>query len=690
MNYTATLLFWAATALAGPAMASEETVGSRPYEMVWAARTSDDHPPLVDFENLDGWTAGGRHAAATLVRSRQQQLWGSYVGKLTYRGTGTAPLVTVQPPRPIAVSAPFDCVNFWVYGNNWAWAPDHSTPPVDIAVVFRTPDGKPLRIKLGQVHWKEWWVMHRKLDPQQQEQVRSGAALEAIEVAGGRNVQDRVLYFDNLSVYRESLPPLSFAPRPQRGITLFPGQTPGVNTGPGRLPFPTREETILPDDLAADFHTAVESAGDRYELHYRGSDGHLIYVYRPATGTLGDVSVQWDDSRAIRPMVDGGVYFAGGTDTVPTAPPHAKLLSCRREGDTIVATWRAETGSGTAEFTYTLRLWQKSLVVDVKCVGGVVGEVRFGRAVGAENPRLVSIPYLTGGPQRPAVLVAGPVQRPLFLFALVDHCRSNASALWAVNQVSQEGVIYNGGSRYLPKTDGRRNDCFERLFLTVSPRFEEVLPNIPNPKSPWMQVAGERLWRAHGASVRQHDYDTWKRIAHYGMTQVIITDHETGWRDGGESFTLRTRAAPGKGGDAGQAEYARALHKLGFVYGIYNNYTDYAPVNEFWNENHVTRTSDGQWHTAWARCYNPKPVWAVEIESRLAPIIQDKFHLNTAYCDVHTAVTPWNYCDFDARVPAPAPSPPPSTPTARSCWIRKRLGTARFTAKGTITGTTAA
>ena len=41
----------------------------------------------------------------------------------------------------------------------------------------------------------------------------------------------------------------------------------------------------------------------------------------------------------------------------------------------------------------------------------------------------------------------------------------------------------------------------------------------------------------------------------------------------------------------------------------------------------------------------------MEFEARLAPIIQEKFHLDTAYCDVHTAVTPWSYCDYDARVP---------------------------------------
>ena len=32
-----------------------EIVGQRPYEMEWANRTEDTHPPLVDFEDLTGW-----------------------------------------------------------------------------------------------------------------------------------------------------------------------------------------------------------------------------------------------------------------------------------------------------------------------------------------------------------------------------------------------------------------------------------------------------------------------------------------------------------------------------------------------------------------------------------------------------------------------------------------------------------
>jgi hypothetical protein len=657
MNRTPFALLLVMTILPPHAWGDDQPVGARPYEMQWAGRTADNHPPLVDFENLDGWTVDGRHAAATFVRSRQQQLWGRYVGQLAYRASGTSPLVSIKPPRPIEIPAAFDCVNFWVYGNNWAWVVDPDTPPVQIGVVFRAHDGRPVRVALGTVRWREWWVMHRRLSAEQQEMLRAGAALEAIEVANGRNREDRLLYFDNLSVYREALPPLEYLPRPQRGITPWEGQSCGLNTGPGKLPFPTREETILPDNLTTEYQTRLEASGNGFAFHYRGRDGRLDYAYRPATGTLGDITAAWQGAGAegghgpFQPLADGGVYFVAREGEPPVAPERAELVRCAQQGDAVVAVWRVTAAGCSAEVVYTLRLWQKSLVIDTKCLGGRVGEFRVGRAVGVKNPRLVTIPFLACEAHRPAVLVDGPPAQPLFTLALIDHCRSNASALWAVNRAAADGVAYNGGTRYSPKTDGRRNDCFERLFLTISPRFEEVLPNVPNPKSPWMHVTGQRVWRAHGASVRERDYQQWKTFARYNMSNVLITDHETGWRDGGESFTLRTRAAPGKGGDAGQEEYARKIRALGFVYGIYNNYTDFAPVNEFWNEDYVTRQSDGDWHPAWARCYNLKPSRAVELEARLAPVIQNKFHLNTAYCDVHTAVTPWNYCDYDARVP---------------------------------------
>ena len=634
------------------AAAGEEVVGERPYEMVWANRTEDDYPPLIDFENLDGWTVKAQNAVAKLTLSREQQLWGKHVAKVTYRGTGGSPTFTLTPAKPVPLASGVDCVTLWVYGNNWAWVPNRSTPQVGIYVLLRSAEGKAVRLTLGRVMWREWWVMQRKLSAAERDLLSQGAHFVGIEINNCRNKDDRVVYLDNLACFKEILGPLSFKPRPRRGIDMFPGQTVGTNTGPGRLPFPNREQTILPDNLTNDFKTALDQDGATYVFRYTGSDGGLEYRYTPGKGDLGDVTALWlGRGPAFQPMANAGVLFAGEGDNSPQRPEGAELVSCKRVRDTVVSTWKLGLGSRSAEVTYTFRLWQKSLVVDVQCPGGEVGQVAFGSAVGTSQPRLVTLPYLVGESSRPAVLVMGSPDRPLFLMALADYYRTNCSKFWFANEVGKSGVVYNGGTLYTPKTDGKRNDCFERLFVTISPRFEEVLPNIPNPKSPWMHVAGERLWRAHGASNRKSNYDYWANIARYGMTKVAITDHETGWRDGGESFTFRTRTAPKKGGDESQAWYSRELQKLGFRYGIYNNYTDFAAVNEHWHPDMVCRRPDGTWLPAWPRCYSPKPARAVEYEAMLAPIIQQKFKLSTAYCDVHTAVTPWGRADFDARVP---------------------------------------
>jgi len=625
-------------------------IGQRPYEMVWANRTEDDHPALVDFEAVDGWQVDASDSIATLEASQEQLLWGDHVAKLTYRADGGSPRVTVRPPAPIECPGPFDAVNFWVYGNNWAFAPDSSTPPVSITVVFRGGAGE-VPVLLGGVGWMEWWVMHTRLRPDQVQTLGDHPALLRIEFGGGTNRQDRVLFLDNLSVYTEQLAPLTFEPRPARNLTPFPGQTTGTNTGPGKLPFPTREETILPELLTPGKST-VEKVGAGYEFRFASEAPPLTYRYEPKSGTLSDVTLSCGDA-ALTPMAGGGVLFSGPAEGQEVAPDRAELLACEDQGGVVRARWRLHQGERQAEVEYAFRLWGRSLVVDVICLGGDIGRVAWGRATGVEglNPRLVTLPYLTYGGSRPAVLVLGAPDRPLFLTGFPDWYRSNASELFATNEVNQDGAAFNGGCIYRPRTDGRRNDCFERLFLTVSPQFEEILPTIANPKSPWMAAAGERVWIAYGASSRAADLATWTRAQRYGMTGILITDHETGWRDGGESFTLRTRAAPGKGGDEGQAAYARDIQALGFRYGIYNNYTDFSPVNEFWSEDWVARQPDGELRRAWPRCYNLKPSRAVEIESRLAPIIQDKFHLSTAYCDVHTAVQPWVYCDYDARVP---------------------------------------
>lgn len=642
-----------ALALCVPAFA-QEVVGARPYEMDWAGRTEDHHPPLVDFEDLNGWMVETRASEAGFERSREQQLFGDYVGKLTYRGVPSSPEVRILPPAPIAITQPFDAITLWVWGNNWASSPDPTTPQVSIYVLLEDSAGAPLELSLTRVYWKEWFMPHLRLSPEQIERVRDGAKFLGFAVRGGHQPEDRVLFFDSLVFFTEELTPLQFEPRPLRGIDLFPGQSAGLNTGPGRLPFPTRAQTILPPNLTADFTTELAQDGDAWVFTYRGADGVLTYRVAPATGTWSDLSARWEGRGGeFRPCVNGGVYLQ--TADGPRLPERAELRRAEREGDALVLRWAVAAGDAEAEVAYTLRLWGKSLVIDTVCPGGVVGEVRYGAAEGLENPWLVTNPYYVYRGTRPAVVVAGPPDAPLFVTGNTDWYLSNASEMFGVNEVREGRATYQGGVRYLPKTDGVRTDCFERFFLTASPRYEEVLPVIPNPRSEWYPVTATRVWRAHGAGNRENDAAYWRNVHRWGMTEMVVTDHETMWRDGGESFTFRVKAAPGKGGDQGAYDYARIMQdELGFVYGPYNNFTDLAAVNGYFSIDMVCRDPDGQLRRAWQRCYAPKPGRAVEYCALLSPQIEEKFHFSTAYCDVHTAVAPWDREDYDARVPGAA------------------------------------
>ncbi len=643
-----------------------ETVGKRPYELDWAKRTQDHCPPTVDFEDLAGWRVECRDAEAKFERTREQQIWGDYVGKLTYKGTGSQPEVRVVPPTPIPVNHPFDAVSLWCYGNNWGWTTDPSTPRVGVTALFEDPAGQEFQVFLYTVDWKEWFLLHKRLTAEQIARVKTGARFKGLLITGGKNKEDRTLYFDNLAAFTERWGLLTFEPRPGRKISLLPGQSAGANTGPGRLPFPTRDITILPANYSTDFTNSLSISGNgssvEYVFTYQGTDGTLVYCLYPSSGTWSDIVARWafpasarkEDERQFEahPCIDGGVYLQ--TARGPTLAERVEHLGTRRQGDAVESRWRLSVEGTSAEVTYRYRLWNKSFVIDVLAPGGNVAEVRFGRAKGPglKDPRLVTNPFYPAEGGRPAVLVSGTPGSALFLTGNVDWYLSNGSILWAANATSENGVTYNGGTRYIPLTNGRRVDCFERFFITLSPRYEEVLPTIPNLPSPWKQVTGTRLWRAHGASNRQQDAAYWTEVHRYGMTQMVVTDHETMWRDEGESFTFRTRAAPGRGGDQSAYDYARLMQdKLGFVYGPYNNFTDFAPVNEFWAFDMVARDPQNQLQHAWMRCYAPKPARAVEYCARLAPQIQEKFHFSTAYCDVHTAVAPWHRVDYDPRVP---------------------------------------
>ncbi|MDO5581981.1 MAG: hypothetical protein Q4G69_12700 [Planctomycetia bacterium] len=636
-----------------------EEIGKRPYEMDWAHRTEDDNPPLIDFENFGKWTVETKGSAASFEQSREQQIFGKYTAKLTYRKEKSAknPEIIVRPGNPISVPDQyFDAVSCWICGNNWAWVDDPSTPRIRVFLLFNTPDGKELPVKIATVRWKEWFLCHYRFNEDQQKLLnQKGTVFSGIRITDGNNTDNRSIWIDNIALFKEQFKPLKFTKRPRRGIEMFSGQDPGQNTGEGRLPFPTREETILPINKDHNAKNMAEESGQNAQWTYNGSDGQLKVVYEPKTGTWSDLRVKWDQSDWFSPIDQGGINFLVN-EQGEREPVEQRILKDRKfDGSVLKTSWilKSKTVSTAAE--YHFQLIRKTLVLDTFAKGGKVREVDFGKITGFSELKMFKVPYYSygegGRPYAARINVNGSA-KPLFVMAHMDWYRSNASTIFGAKNGREKGQI-NGSMIYAPKTDGKRNDVYERFFIAISPDFEEVLPEIPNPISPWKHITGKKVWRAHGANPdRQNDYRFWFNIWRHGIREVVITDHEVGWRDGGESFTFRVKAAPKKGGDKGMFDYARFLQdQLHFTYGPYNNFTDFAPVNGYWNYDMISRHSDKQLQHAWARCYAPKPSRAVEYCEKLTPIIQNKFHFSTAYCDVHTSVTPWSRTDYDARVP---------------------------------------
>ena len=573
----------------------------RPYEMVWAGRVADENAPaLAPLTDPKLWRVDATNSIASFSRSTEHLLFGDGVSRLVYRATGGGrPYVRVRPPSPIKIDKAFDSFSCWIYGNNFYGNRPKGTPSTEVAAFFVDKDGKEFSLPLATVRHLEWCVFQKKLPEDVRRRLSDGAAFNGFSLAGGTNREDRFIEFCSFCVFKEVFRPLEFKPRAKRGVQVFKDQPQGVNTGGGRLPFPTAASTVVP--------VVTENPDIEFRFPEKGGWEELAFRFRKG----------------------GWIKLAKGGGVCPAEEMKNAKVTFRRIGDSAVA--------------------------DIVIKGGKVEELRFGGMVTDEDAELVPVPYYTynrqGVAERPCVISTSCGGVPVFVSATADWTQSNASELFPARN-GGDCISANGGVIYRPKTDGKRNDVYERFVWTVSTNFAATLPTVPNPVSPWKHITGTSAWQAYGAGNRAKDCEYWRKIRRMGMKRITVNDHESGWRDGDESFTFRSDPAPLKGGDKGQYDYARhMIDKLGFRYGPYNNFTDLAPVNAYWKADNVLRQSDGSYRESWARCYSPKPLFGLEMCEKLTPVIQDKFRFNTAYCDVHTAVTPWSRCDYDWRVP---------------------------------------
>lgn len=611
----------------------------RSYEMNLAKRLEPPRPELVDFEDLEGWSVHCFDGAdARFMRSKEQKMYGEWTGKVVYSGTSSASRFQLRSPEPIPIPGEFTAVNLWVRGNNWGWINPPATARTNISVIVRDAKDEEYRIDLGQVNFDYWFLMHRTivspdgravhyqpLSDEYQKRIQYPARFVALEVSNCSNEEPAKLFFDSLTFYEIGYKPIEFDPIPEE------------------LPWPTTEDTILPQ-FKDEVKNWVEKKDDRYLFFCQTDSEEIIYEVIPERGSLNDLWVRAEEKR-FQPCANGGIEFELNGEIIEPSNPKANVekLGLELDNGVLKTNWEISYGNESAKYQLYFRVKGKSLIIDAKATGKKATRFKIGHTKELEPVKMIQIPYLSISAKGPRVVCSDN----LFLFGLLDWYNSDASLLYSDDRVTESGdVSYNGGSEYRLKTDGTRNNLRERLFINVSSDFQELLPAIPNPKCDTGDVAKHYLWRNIGAP----QPEMLKRFKKYGIDGFIACHHEVGWRDAGESFTMRLKAAP-RIGDEGLKEYSELVKSLGYRFGTYTNYVDFAPVNSNWDEDLVALDPEGQWQRAWPRTYALKPLEAVKKEAWYAPRIHEKFSTSAQYCDVHTSYRPWGRTDYDARTP---------------------------------------
>lgn len=617
--------------------AAQTAVAERPYELGDRKR---DFPPSVMFSDLSGWTmrlSPGMEGTAAV--SAQQRIWGRRCLRVNYHWTappGDPFLSTsgrlaqtsgggsleIVPPEPIAIGGPSDAVQLWVNADNY-YSPHRPRATVRLL----DGDGRAIDVCLGPVNWMYWFLMYAPILQGLKPPVR----FERIILSNITNTRPLDIYFDALAFIQAPKGPLEFRQW----------------TEP--LPFPTRAETILPS-VRLPVQNGVRQEGEAFLLDCATPDGPVTYRYEPKTGTLSDVSAMVPDEGEWQPLSGGGpvIVDKGPIDGQEVL---ARLVSAQIQGQAVVSVWHVTGGAEPLTLTYTLRTRGKTLVIDVKADRPMVSSFSAGRVVGARDPRVLWVPYAnaTRWPQ-PHVLIT----EKHFASIYFDWYTTDSSAFYGAGNVSDTGAQIFDRADYLADLDGVRNVLGERVFLTISNHFDEVLWNIPNPPSPLKGILRTNVFvsRMHyggGAADYDSEFAFWKHLNSYGVDHLTIRLHADFWRSR-ESFTLKDQAAPAKGGDEVAKRYLHNVSSLGYRVGLYTDYLLISPLSEAWNPDMAALGSDGDRAEQAFATYFLKPSRAAELEAEWAPRIHAKFNTSASYCDQLTQANP-SWIEFDPRVP---------------------------------------
>jgi len=634
------MVLTAAASVATTAAAySENEWKVRPWEIIKGLQPQGKTLWRMDRDTLKGWTVS--RGDAKLSAADLTKLWGESVAKLTYTKGGT---LTVTPPAPITVAAPADGLELWVFG------PRQTRQGAVPQMSFRCSDASGRKFNLnatgGGSRWagQRWWGVSAGVFPGN---VRFPVKIHSFTfsrlIVKGK---EDFLCFDMLGAFR-------FRPAAM------------ADTARMQLPFPTTPDTILPSSMTEGARNSVRQEGGTWLFGYEGKDGRITYRYTPKTGTLSDISVVYNGLAPFRIAQDGGIHAAvNGVEMTPGSPDlTATLLTADCKDARLNTVWRWSRAGQSVTFGLRFSIRGKTLIVEADSDRPVVKAFAAGFIKNVRSPKLFGLTHLNYRWDYPRLLAT-----PDFLVSVfADHYRSHASRLAsssAESGLSQAGPVGADGARifsgviYEPKTDGSRNTLHERLFFTVAPELDDIMPNIPNPPSPYRAetsqlVMATRTYELRGPGDVDREIAFWRKMHDYGATDIFLHFHSDHFRTPLENnrFTLSRDGSKSYGGDAAIARMIRELRKFLPRVGVYQNNRVIAANDPEFHYGLLSRSSAGAFLTGWDGCFRPKGAAMPALYRKFLPAFLAKYPYNAVYLDELNNAPPWADVDFDASAP---------------------------------------
>ncbi|MEW6751304.1 MAG: hypothetical protein AB1505_10055 [Candidatus Latescibacterota bacterium] len=435
------------------------------------------------------------------------------------------------------------------------------------------------------------------------------------------------------------------APGPARGEEhgAGPAVPPSVDPAPLALQPVTDEEVT----------TRIEKEGISYIFESRSLSAVVRFIYTPIDGTFSDLEVEINNQEPMLPADEGGIQVdMGGRERAAASEEIERhFVSCEQVGDFVEARWQWKCGEELADFLYRFALSGKTLVVEMEGGGGKATGVSLGRVSGAPHPRLLAVPYYNLGDGYPHVLCSGGV----FVSSLLDWNTSRASRLAAPDTPqARQTLALNGGCTYLPNSVGRRQPLRERWLLTVSRRFEQVLPSLPADGGAVRDEMKRLVWYnvaplPAGEESYVETYERLRTFVQWGMQDILVNHPAETWHDGDGNSTLHLDAAPRKGGDDALGEYLEAVTDLGYPFSLTTNYAEVAASNRRWSPEMAALRPDGNPVPSGPGQYRLKPSVARRIAAEHTGELHRKFHNPVLYLTRHTDLPPWEFIDCDSR-----------------------------------------